>query len=138
MPVGTTNDVIAGGGVHHIAIQVRDWDASMRLYRDVLGMRLVAQFGTAERPIALLDAGDGAHVELLGPLPDQAGAGGAPQTLAHLALATTDTRAAIERVRAAGYTVTVEPKDMQLGPLSVTLAFFTGPDGEVIEFFQTN
>jgi glyoxylase I family protein len=138
MPVGTSNQVIAGGGVHHIAIQVRDWDASMRLYRDVLGMRVVAQFGTPERPIALLDAGDGAHVELLGPLPDAPGGDGGTPALAHLALTTTDTRAATERVRAAGYTVTVEPKDMQLGPLNVTLAFFTGPDGEVLEFFQVN
>ncbi|MEO7913671.1 MAG: VOC family protein [Roseiflexaceae bacterium] len=58
--------------------------------------------------------------------------------LTHIALATTDTRTATEHVRQAGYTVTVEPKDVQLGPVAATIAFFTGPNGETIEFFQTN
>jgi glyoxylase I family protein len=55
----------------------------------------------------------------------------------HIALATSDTRQAIERVREAGYAITVEPKDVQLGALHVTIAFFNGPSGESIEFFQT-
>ena len=37
-----------------------------------------------------------------------------------------------------GYPVTVEPKDVQLGPIAATIAFFTGPNGETIEFFQVN
>jgi glyoxylase I family protein len=56
----------------------------------------------------------------------------------HFALATTDTRAALEHVRQAGYEVTVEPKDVTLDSLEVTIAFFKGPNGEIIEFFQTN
>ena len=58
--------------------------------------------------------------------------------LMHFALATLDTRAAIEHVRQAGYEITVEPKDLNLGGLSVTIAFFLGPSGESIEFFQTH
>jgi glyoxylase I family protein len=56
----------------------------------------------------------------------------------HIALATTDARAAIEHVRQAGYEVTVEPKDIQLGSLKATIAFFRGPSGELVEFFQTH
>ena len=138
MPVGTTNSVIPGGGIHHIAVQTRDWEASLRLYRDVLGMPVVAQFGTPERPIWLLDCGDGAHIELFGPQADMPAEGTAAFPITHIALATTDTVGAIERVRAAGYQVTVEPKTMQLGPLNVTLAFFAGPNGESLEFFQVN
>ena len=44
MPLGTANQVIAGGGCHHIALQTRDWEASLKLYRDVLGMPVSAQF----------------------------------------------------------------------------------------------
>ena len=55
----------------------------------------------------------------------------------HFALAVDDTRAAVEHVRTAGYEITVEPIDVNLGGLDVTLAFFLGPNGESIEFFQT-
>jgi glyoxylase I family protein len=140
MPVGTKNSVIAGCGTHHIAVQARDWEASLKLYRDVLGMEIVAEFGSAERKIILLDTGDGSHMELFAPTasspaPDSDSAN---DPLTHFALATSDTRSAIEHVRQAGYEVTVEPKDVDLGSLKVTIAFFRGPSGESIEFFQTN
>ena len=140
MPVGENNAVIAGCGTHHIAVQTRDWNASLKLYRDVLGMELVAEFGGPERKIILLDTGDGSHMELFAPTE----ASPAPNSespndpLMHFALATADTRAAIERVRQEGYEVTVEPKDLSLGGLTVTIAFFLGPSGESIEFFQTH
>ena len=63
MPVGTRNEAIKGCGTHHIAVQTRDWDKSMAFYQDVLGMKLVAEFGSPERKIVLLDAGDGSHIE---------------------------------------------------------------------------
>ena len=143
MPVGTKNSIIKGCGAHHIAVQTRDWEASLRLYQEVLGMEIVFQWEAASPPgrkVALLDMGDGSHMELFGPL-ETTPAPGSPATndpITHIALATTDARAAIEHVRQAGYEVTVEPKDMQLGPLQVTLAFFRGPSGESIEFFQTH
>ena len=140
MPIGNRNNVIAGGGTHHIAIQARDWEASLRLYRDVLGMRVVAQFGSPERKIWLLDIGDGSHIELFQPLATTA-APGSPagnDPVMHVALATTDTRAATEIVRAAGYKITVEPKAVKLDALDVVISFFEGPSGEVLEFFQVN
>ena len=140
MPIGEKNAVIAGCGTHHIAVQTRDWDASLKLYRDVLGMELVAEFGGPDRKIILLDTGDGSHMELSAPTEKwQAPNNESPSApLMHFALATSDTRAAIECVRQAGYEVTVEPKDLTLGGLSVTIAFFLGPSGESIEFFQTH
>lgn len=140
MPFGDKNTIIPGCGTHHIAIQVRDWDASLTLYRDVLGMQFVAEFGTPERKIMLLDAGDGSHIELFAPTDASPAPGSdAPNDpVLHFALATTDTRAAIEVVRAAGYTITVEPKDVDLNQIQATIAFFVGPSGEVIEFFQTH
>ena len=49
MPVGTENSIIKGCGTHHIAVQTRDWAASMRLFQDVLGMKLVAISGRGSR-----------------------------------------------------------------------------------------
>ena len=143
MPVGTQNSIIKGCGTHHIALQTRDWDASLHLYGEVLGMSVAAQWESTtpqKRKIALLDMGDGSHMELFSPL-DSTPAPGSPASndpIMHIALATTDARAAIEHVRQAGYEVTVEPKDVQLGSLQVTIAFFRGPSGELIEFFQTH
>jgi glyoxylase I family protein len=140
MPVGTKNTIIKGGGLHHIAVQTRDWEESLRFYRDLLGMEVVLEFGSPERKIALLDMGDGSHMELFQPTA-QTPAPGSPapnDPVIHFALTTTDVDAAVAHVRAAGCTITVEPKDVLLaGKVTVRIAFFLGPNGEVIEFFQT-
>ncbi len=140
MPVGTKNKAIPGCGTHHVAIQSRDWNASLALYRDVLGMDFVAEFGPDERRIMLLDTGDGSHIELFQPTSESPSPEGPSPNdpVTHIALATTDTRAAIEHVRSHGYEVTIEPKDVDLGGLNVTIAFFKGPSGEVVEFFQVH
>lgn len=140
MPVGTGNSIIKGCGTHHIAVQTRDLAASLKLYRDVLGMKPIAEFGSPERKIMLLDTGDGSHIELFEPKSDTPAvdAPAANDPVTHFALTTTDTRASLEHVRRAGYEITVEPKDVTLDKLNVTIAFFKGPNGEIIEFFQTH
>src|SRR5215217_8339267 len=90
MPIGTTNRQIPGCGTHHIALQARDWEASLRLYRDVLGMQIVAEFGTPERRILLLDIGDGSHIELFAPQAATADQPITAELILHNALATTE------------------------------------------------
>ena len=135
MSTESTNQQIPGLGVHHVAVETYDREATMRLYRDVLGMKQVAEFGTPERRLILMDAGDGTNIEIF------VLQGSAPKIerqhpLIHIAMRTTDTDAATEKVRAAGYTITVEPKVVDLGPFSVRISFFNGPNGESIEFLQ--
>ena len=140
MSIGDKNAVIAGCGMHHVAVQARDWEASLRLYRDVLGMEPIAEFGAPERKIVLLDTGDGSHMELFAPTAESPAEGSESPNdpVTHFALAVDDACAATEHVRAAGYEVTMEPKDVQLDSLNVTIAFFTGPSGESVEFVQTH
>jgi lactoylglutathione lyase len=139
MPVGTRNTTIAGCGLHHVSLQTRDLDASLRLYREVLGMKVVAEGGSPERRIFLLDMGDGSHMELLGPLPGAVPPGaGDHAPIAHLALTTTDIQSALERVRDAGYKVTRELCDVTMGDFQATIAFFQGPDGEAVELWQSH
>lgn len=135
MPIGTKNSVIKGGGSHHIAIMTKNWDESLKLYRDVLGMSERATFGSEKQKIMLLDIGDGSHIELFEPRPDDPDEA-LNYPIIHFALATSDARAATEHVRQAGYEITVEPKDVNLGGLEATIAFFKGPCGEIIEFFE--
>ena len=135
-----SKSVVKSCGLHHVTIQTRDWAASMRLYCDVLGMNVLVEFGPTERRMALLDVGDGSHIELIAPTADTPAVGSpaANDPLVHIALATSDAAGALENVREAGYEITMEPKDVSLDDLEATVAFFKGPNGEVIEFFQTH
>lgn len=135
-----SNTVAKTCGLHHITIQTRDWDASLRLYLEVLGMKVAAEWGPPEHRMMLLDVGDGSHIELIGPTANSpvVGSPASNDPLVHLALATADAAAAIEPVRQAGFEVTMEPKDVKLADLEATVAFFKGPNGEVVEFFQTH
>ena len=133
------NTVVKTCGLHHVTIQTRDLEASLRLYQEVLGMQRVAEFGPEARRIMLLDMGDGSHIELVAPTADSptVGSPAVNDPLVHLAIATPDAAASLEPVRQAGFEVTMEPKDVSLGNLEATVAFFKGPNGEVVEFFQT-
>lgn len=139
MPIGNRNRKIVGLGTHHIAVQTRDYEASITFYTEVMGMRQAVEFSAGERRIALLDIGDGSHLELFEPEPGTSPSGDATGNVVfHFALTTTDIEPALERVRAAGMEITVELKTVDLGPLNVSLAFFKGPGGEVVELFQVN
>jgi catechol 2,3-dioxygenase-like lactoylglutathione lyase family enzyme len=139
MSNASKNAVAKTCGLHHITIQTRDWEASRRLYQDILGMQVVAEWGPQERRMKLLDVGDGSHLELVAPTATSPAVGSPTPNdpLVHVALATSDAAASLELVRQAGYEVTMEPKSVMLGDLAATVAFFQGPNGEVVEFFQT-
>jgi glyoxylase I family protein len=139
MPLGKSNQIMAGLGSHHVALQTVDYEAAIAFYTEVMGMQKSVEFSVDGRRVALLDIGDGSHLELFEPLPDApALADVGDGRFFHFALATSDITAALERVRAAGMEITTESKDAQLGPLDVTIAFFKGPSGEVVELFQVN
>ena len=57
----------------------------------------------------------------------------------HFAFATDDVDACVEAVKAAGYEVFIEPKDIEIASIPVfpaRIAFCKGPLGEDIELFQ--
>jgi glyoxylase I family protein len=127
------NNRVIGSGFHHVAIRVHDFDASVKFYTEVLGFTERVRWGEGNGRGILLDTGDGNYLEIF--------AGGAPGpkpegAFLHLALRTDNVDKAIEVARAAGMEVTVEPKDVSLGTVPARIAFFKGPDGEIIELFQ--
>ncbi len=132
-----TNTALGGGGFHHVAVRVPDFDAAVRFYTQAMGFTEKVAWGEGDKRAVMLDVGQGDYLEVF--------AGGtAPVTtngaILHLAVRTSDCDSAIERVRAAGAEVTVEPKDVTLPsrpqPTPARIAFCKGPAGEVIEFFQ--
>lgn len=131
------NAVLGGGGIHHVAIRAGDFDASVRFYKELLGFKEAASWGSGDNRAIMLDTGDGNCLEIF--------AGGSREqkpegAFLHIALRTGNCDTIIEGVRSAGLQITVEPKDVVLEsspPLPARIAFFKGPDGEVIELFQT-
>ncbi|WP_256257762.1 MULTISPECIES: VOC family protein [unclassified Paenibacillus] len=129
-----SNAILRGGGFHHVAIRVFDFEGTIRFYSDVLGFTVRHQWGEGDKRAVLLDTGDGNYLEVFaggkeGQKPEGA--------FLHLALRTEDVDGVTERARAAGAEVTVEPKNVELGGIPVRLSFFKGPDGELIELFQS-
>ncbi len=132
-----TNKAIGGGGFHHVAIKVHDFDASVRFYTEAMGFREKLRWGDGDGRAIMLDTGDGSSLELFAGGPAQPRPEG---VILHFALRSSIPDAAIERARAAGAQVTVEPVSVTIPaktPMPVRIAFCKGPDGELIEFFHS-
>lgn len=122
-------------GYHHIGLWVHDPDRSLEFYTQGLGGKVTFSFpmGDSGKTIYLVDLGGHAVVELI---PRGNGQAEVNAHWAHIALETDDARAAYKTALDAGALKQTEPQDMMLGTMAVCNAFVTGPDGEVIEFFQ--
>jgi glyoxylase I family protein len=130
------NSVVGGGGFHHISMRVQDLEASIKFYAEGLGFEQKFAWGPEDNRTVLLDTGDGNYLEIAGGESDGFNPNG---VVRHLAFRTHDIDKAIKAARAAGAEVTIEPKAVVLSndpPLPVRVAFFKGPDGEVVEFFE--
>lgn len=123
-------------GIHHIALKcqgVEAFEKTVGFYRDVLGLEVARTWGEGETSGIMFDTGSGL-LEIFANAPDTLPQG----TIRHFALATNDVDGCIEVVRAAGYQVTIEPKDIVIGsvpPYPARIGFCIGPVGEEIEFF---
>lgn len=124
-------------GFHHISIRSTGFDASVRFYEDVLGLKRRIIWGEPGDRAIMMDAGDGNYIEIF---ESSESLRGNEATILHFALRTGDCSAMLEVVRQSGAEVTAEPKEVTIdsnaGPVLVKIAFFKGPDGEVIELFE--
>ncbi len=140
----------AAPGFHHVAIRAVDFDETIRFYTEGLGFRVHLPFSIPGRidRAAFLDAGDGRFVEVFGQGSTVQAEGRRRQpseertegALLHFCLKVTDTDASYARALAAGASSRIEPVTRRLSedpPVEVRIAFVTGPDGEVIEFMQS-
>lgn len=130
------NEVIAGCGLHHISIKVKDFEKSVVFYEKGLGFKKVIAWGTGDKRGIMLDIGDGSCIEIF--------AGGSQTELPdgkwnHLAFRTTDCDGAFNAAVTAGAVADKAPYDIDIpsSPVyKVRIAFVKGFDGELIEFFQ--
>ena len=124
-------------GVHHIAIKAKGVEAYNKMldfYHGILGMPIVRTWGEGDDLGSMVDTGAG-MLELFSNAPDILGEG----ALRHLAFEVEDVDVCIEAVRAAGYEITMEPKNIVIAsepPYPARIAFCVGPVGEEVEFFK--
>ena len=118
-------------GFHHVMLSVPDVKATQAFYTQVLDFETAFEFTGG----VMLRAADGVNLEVM--------AGGEQHTnqqgFKHIALAADDVDAVIEKVRAAGRPILVEPRDHAFDcepAVRVRLAFFAGPSGETVELFH--
>ena len=122
-------------GIHHIAIICSDYARSRHFYTEILGLPVIREIYREERASwkCDLEAGN-AQIELFSfpsppPRPSYPEACG----LRHLALATDDLAAQVDRLTALG--IAVEP--IRIDPYTDrAFTFFADPDGLPIEFYE--
>jgi len=137
-----SNPILKNGGIHHVALCTADFERSVSFYTEVLGCKPKMLWGEAGKRGVMMDVGDGNYVEVFER--EHAAEQPAEARLLHFCLRCHNLDEVVERVRKAGMAVTVEPADVPIDneaqggkpQITLRLAFFTGPDGEIIELMQ--
>lgn len=123
-------------GIHHIALKARgieEYNKVVSFYKDILGLTEVRRWGENHSSAVMLCTGSG-MLEIF------ANAETLPQesVIRHIAFSCNDVDLLIEKVKNAGYEITIEPKDIKIPsvpPFPARIAFCKGPLNEEIEFF---
>jgi lactoylglutathione lyase len=120
--------------LEHIGIMAKDMDVSIRFYKDVLGLSLVGREKLddgVELAFLSYPGSENIQLELISGGHDNIPAKG---KVDHLAFTVSDIEAEVERLRKLGVSLIDESPRTILG--GIKIAFFYGPDGERLEFFQ--
>ena len=121
----------------HTMLRVGDLNASKRFYCDVLGMKVLREkdYPDGKFTLCFVGYGDEASntvIELTHNWDTSRYELG--NAFGHIALGTEDIHAAVERIRAAGGTITREPGPMKHG--TTVIAFVEDPDGYKVELIE--
>ena len=120
-------------GIHHVSLKcgtTEEFEKAKDFYLNVLGFAVVREWPEG----IMIDSGRGLlEIFSNGPGVKSKGA------VRHIAFGTDDVDGVIEKVKAAGYEVFIEPNDIVIRsdpPFPARMAFCYGPLGEELEFFQ--
>ena len=120
----------------HAMVRVRDLDASLRFFRDGLGLVETRRKDVPKGRFTLVylaaPENPETEIELTWNYDDEDY--GSARNFGHLAFAVDDIYATCERLRAAGVPITREPGPMKHG--STVIAFVEDPSGYKIELIQ--
>jgi catechol 2,3-dioxygenase-like lactoylglutathione lyase family enzyme len=115
-------------GTHHIALRTPNYAAMEEFYTETLGLRVVQRWDDVNN--IFIDIG-GTTIELSGR--DEATAGVKPSGgWDHIAFHVESVDEVYAELTAKGVPFTVEPRNFK----NVRIAFFTDPDGNLLELFE--
>ena len=127
-------------GMHHISMKCADkvlFEKAVEFYKDILGFCEERRWAEGVMLKAGTDgtAGTSARLEIF------CNGEGIPElgAIRHFALETKNVDELAAKVKAAGYEVFIEPKDITIAsqpPFHARMAFFYGPLGEQVELFN--
>lgn len=130
------NQVLRGGGIHHISLTVDNFDETVDFYTGVLGFTKAITFTMNGLRAIMMDTGNGSYLEVFECDQEIVPSEGA---LRHVALNAADVEDALMRVRTAGMQITIEPMEIIFPgtpDIPVRIAFFIGPGKELVELLQ--
>ena len=116
--------------IEHIGIFVKDLDASIAFYTEVLGLELVERVTSGDLEIGFIGIGE-SQLELL--CPKNGASKPKEGVIAHLAFTVDDIHGVVEKLRGKAEFTDVAPRVALDG---CQIFFFKGPDGEILELFQ--
>ncbi len=128
-------------GMHHVSLRVSDMDRSLAFYRDILGFSPKTSFLLDDLRFAMLETGHGVYIELV-EMKQPVQPVGESEVFWHLALRTDHLEKSLEAAISSGFEITVPIRPLDLlndvteKPWLVRVAFFRGPDGELIELLE--
>ena len=122
---------------HHVALKVKNFDAVVSFYKNVLNLKEKMAWDMDGDPAIMLEMADGGIVEVFGGGTETDEAN--PRWL-HLAVVADDVPGVYKKALKAGAKSQIEPTEMTIAgggkSLDVEIAFVVGLGGEVIEFFR--
>jgi catechol 2,3-dioxygenase-like lactoylglutathione lyase family enzyme len=123
--------MIEVASVHHVNIDVRDVDRSVKFYEEVLGLK-DGPAPQTHRPLHWVYAGDHPIIHISQSGADKGEAAKDSEIFQHIAFRITDHDAAKERIEKLG----IEYRLAQNDRFSVRQIFFDDPDGVTIELIE--
>ncbi len=136
-----TKHPLAINGMHHVSLRVSDMDRSLAFYRDVMSLSLKTSFVLDGLRFAMLETGNDVYIELV-EMKQPVQSVGEHEVFWHLALRTDDLEKSLEAAVNAGCEITIPIRPLDLlnnateKPWPIRVAFFRGPDGELIELLE--
>ena len=122
-------------GIHHVNLKACGEEKlleAVSFYTDILGMKVLRDWGEGNRHCVQIDTGNGL-LEINADGGDDLSTG----MLNHYALSTNHVDEIVHLAKEAGYDVDLEPKDVLLaGEFPIRIAFVVGPLHERIELFE--
>lgn len=121
---------------HHVALKVKDFDTTVKFYKDVLNLKEKVAWDMDGTPAVMLEMAGGGIVEIFGNGPD---AEEVNTRWVHLAVSVDDVPGTYKKALECGAKNHREPGEASIPgdkPMNIEIAFVQCPGGEILEFFK--